>query len=279
MDEEKKSFIASFYPLYVMMLNIADGVQGIEVVNMLENHGGCLHGFQLRPQDLKNIEKSSAFIINGAGMEPFLERIMEQYPEIEMIDSSEGINLLPCSSNRDDLNKDPHNHEYNPHIWLSIENHIKQVHNISEKLAHADTANADYYLKNASFYIEKLNNLKEEIHKKLDNLPNKNIVTFHDAFAYFVDEFGLKTVGFVSSDPHNQPSALEISGIIEIIKRYDVKAIFTEPQYPEDIVKTLSEQTGCKIYVLDSGVSGTEDKDSYINIMRKNAEILAEALS
>ena len=79
-----------------MALNITDGIDGIQVDNMAGQQTGCLHDYQLQSKDMKNIEQADVFVINGAGMESFMEKVTDQLPDLRVIDSSEGISLLRC---------------------------------------------------------------------------------------------------------------------------------------------------------------------------------------
>ena len=136
-------YVASCYPVYIITLNLIDGIEGTEVIHMSENHQGCLHDFQIQSEDLKNIEKSSAFIINGAGMENFLKKVTDEIPQIKIIDSSKNIELLENNCHH----HHSHEHEYNPHIWMSIDNYIKQTENIAEDLIESDPENEEKYKK------------------------------------------------------------------------------------------------------------------------------------
>jgi zinc transport system substrate-binding protein len=265
-----------------MMLNITDGASNVEVVNMSENHTGCLHDFQIQPEDLKNIETSAAFIINGADMEPFVEKTLQENPNVKIIDSSKGIELIPSGgheSHHHEEEEEDHHHEYNPHIWVSINNYIKQIENITDGIIKLDPPNAAIYELNYNTYRKNLVQLKNQMHEKTDNLPNKNIVTFHEAFPYFAKEFSLNVVGVINQNPHSEPSSREISDTINKIKRNNVKALFVEPQYSDDLAKNIALETNSKIFVLDPAVTGDNNKDYYINTMKKNMQTLIEALS
>ena len=274
---ENLKFVTSCYPVYIMALNLTDSIDGVEVLNMTENHSGCLHDFQLQSEDLKQIEKSSAFIINGAGMESFMDKIIKESPNVKTIDSSVGIELIKD----DDCDcEDEHcHHEYNPHIWVSVSNYIKQVENIAKGLANIDPAHSDRYKKNADIYTEKLNTLKNKMHSELSDIKNKDIITFHEAFPYFAKEFGLNIAGVISHEPDNDPNAKELMDIIEIVKKLSIKALFVEPQYPRDAANIVSHETGAKIHTLDPAATGDKSKDSYLNTMAKNLEVLKEALN
>ena len=261
--------VTSFYPMYVATINITQGVDGVTVTNMTKPQTGCLHDYQLMTEDMKTLEKADAFVINGAGMESFLDKVVNQQKNLKIIDASKGIELL-----KDD-------DEENPHVWLSVTDAILQVKNIAEQLKAADPKHADAYEKNAAAYIKKLEALKAEMHAELDTVPNKDIVTFHEAFPYFAKEFGLNIISVVEREPGTEPTPAELQETIEQVKKLPVKVLFTEPQYSPSAAETIARETGAKIYTLDPVVTGEatpEAKDAYIDTMRKNMNTLKEAL-
>lgn len=268
-------YVASCYPVYIITLNLIDGIEGTEVIHMSENHQGCLHDFQIQSEDLKNIEKSSAFIINGAGMENFLKKVTDEIPKIKIIDSSKNIELLENNCHH----HHSHEHEYNPHIWMSIDNYIKQTENIAEDLIESDPENEEKYKKNREEYISKLKNLKNDITLKLKDAHGKSIITFHEAFPYFANEFGLNIPDVINHDPESEPSAKQISKTINVMRENNINSLFIEPQYKSTAAETISKETGAKIYILDPAVTGENSKDAYIEIMNKNADTLKEALN
>jgi glycosyltransferase involved in cell wall biosynthesis len=64
--------------MYISTKNITRGIDGVRVINMTKPQTGCLHDYQLTPQDLKTLEAADAFIVNGAGMESFLDKVVSQ---------------------------------------------------------------------------------------------------------------------------------------------------------------------------------------------------------
>ena len=271
---EKKSaepfrIVTSFYPMYVATINITDGVDGVEVYNMTKPQTGCLHDYQLMTEDMKTLEKADAFVINGAGMEDFMDKVTGAQKEMKIIDASRGIELI-----HDDEGD-------NPHVWLSVTDAIAQVRNIADQLKEADPAHADKYEKNAAAYIEKLTALKNEMHAALDNVPHKDIVTFHEAFPYFAKEFNLNIIGVVEREPGTEPTPTELQETIEQVNALPTKVLFTEPQYSPAAAETIARETGAKIYTLDPVVTGEATpaaKDTYIDTMKKNMKVLQEAL-
>ena len=271
---EKKSaepfrIVTSFYPMYVATINITDGVDGVDVYNMTKPQTGCLHDYQLMTEDMKTLEKADAFVINGAGMEDFMDKVTEQQKKLKVIDASRGIALI-------------HDEEGdNPHVWLSVTDAITQVRNIADQLKEADPSHAAQYEKNAAAYIEKLTALKTEMHAALDNVPHKDVVTFHEAFPYFAKEFHLNIIGVVEREPGTEPTPTELQETIEQVNSLPSKVLFTEPQYSPAAAETIARETGAKIYTLDPVVTGEATpaaKDAYIDTMKKNMKVLQEAL-
>ena len=261
--------VTSFYPMYIATLNITQGIEGVTVTNMTKPQTGCLHDYQLMTEDMKTLEKADAFVINGAGMESFLDKVIKQQKSLKVIDASKGIDLLKDGD------------EENPHVWLSVTDAIAQVKNIAEQLKAADPKHADAYEKNAAAYIKKLEALKTEMHAALDTVPNKDIVTFHEAFPYFAKEFGLNIISVVEREPGTEPTPAELQETIEQVKALPVKVLFTEPQYSPSAAETIARETGAKIYTLDPIVTGEANEqalNAYIDTMKKNMETLKTAL-
>ena len=278
--EDSIKVVTSFYPMYLLASNVVKDIDNVELINMTNSATGCLHDYSLTTDNIKLLEDCDVFIINGAGMESFLDKVLEQKPDLKIIDASEGMELIKSDYMDESHNHDhghDHDEEYNPHVWLSVENAIKQVENIENKLIEYNSINKDKYSQNAREYIEQLSNLDNKIHSELDNIKNKNIVTFHEAFPYFAKEYGLNIVGVVQREAGSEPSAKELQETIEKIKKLDVKAICVEPQYSTKAAETISKETNVKVYTLDPIVTEESKNSSYIDIMNKNLETLKEA--
>ena len=111
--EEKDDFqiVTSFYPMYIAALNIVGDTENVALTNLSEPQTGCLHDFQMTPEDMKLLSRADVFIINGGGIESFMEDIAKQYPELVIIEACEGIELL-CE-------EEAHGHEHeegNEHV-------------------------------------------------------------------------------------------------------------------------------------------------------------------
>lgn len=275
------NIITSFYPMYVATANIVEGIENVNVECLASPEVGCLHDYQLTVKDMMKLENADVFVINGGGMESFLDKAISVYPEMKIINASEQI--LGEEHHDEHEHNHEHNHEHlhgatNPHVWVSIDLHIHQIEEIAHRLSEIDVENKEKYEKNAQIYIEKLETLSEQMHSELDLLPNKDIITFHEAFHYFAEEFGLNVMAVIEREPGTSPSARDVANIIDTVREYDVSAIFVEPQYLKTAANTISNETGVSVYELDPATSGSFENDAYIKIMEKNLEVLKEAL-
>ena len=104
----KFRIVTSFYPVYIATANITKGVDGVEVINMTKPQTGCLHDYQLTTDDMKTLDQADAFVANGAGMEAFLDKVINEHKNLKVIDASKDIELLQDEEGE------------NPHVWLSI---------------------------------------------------------------------------------------------------------------------------------------------------------------
>ena len=281
-ESSRLKLLASFYPIAIMALNITDGVEGVAVESMAQQQTGCLHDFQMTTADMKKAETADAFLINGAGMEGFLDKISDQLPELPVIDSSTGIPLIASGEDHHHDGGEGHDHDqedYNPHLWVSITNCMEQVRNLSEGIISLDPEHEAEYRENTETYLEKLSALRDKMHSALDHVKNKDIITFHEAFPYFAEEFGLHIAAVINREPDSQPSAKELADTIRLVRETGVKALFVEPLYPETSADIIAAETGAQVYVLDPAVSGEWDKNAYLTAMESNLQVLAQALN
>lgn len=263
------TIVTSFYPLYIEAINVTKDIPGVKVVNMTPPMTGCLHDYQLKPDDLKTLSEAEIFVVNGAEMEAFMDKVVEQLPDLKIVDASKGIPLIKGDGEEED----------NPHVWVSISNAIQQIKNIGLQLATLDPDHAAQYSANTSAYADKLEALRAKMHQALDGAKKRDIITFHEAFPYFAQEFNLNIVAVIEREPGSEPSAAELADTIETVKKSKIKALFAEPQYPSKAAETIARETGAMIFNLDPAVTGPMEPDAYLKIMESNMKTLEEALN
>ena len=260
-ESDKLKIVTSFYPIYIMTINLTNGIENVEVSNMAENYVGCIHDYTLTTTDLKKFENADIFIENGYGMEQFSQKIIDSYPDVKIIDSSTKIT--------DFVQEDD---EVNPHFWTSIDNYILQVEKISEGLQELDPLNSENYKKNESIYEEKLKELKDKYNEI--NFSGKSVVSLNESFSYLFKFIGVNETLIETDHEQSALSAETVKEVIEEVKNTGIKAIVIAENDDNQNANLIAEETGAKVYKLNDAMNGDNSIDSYINVMNENLEIL-----
>ena len=261
-DDGKFKIVTSFYPIYIMTANITEGAKDIELVNMTDTNVGCIHNYTLTTQDMKKIERADVLIENGLGLESFNDKMMNINKDLQILDSSQNLQNLIVEENKT-----------NPHIWTSITNYIAQVENITKGLIEANPENTEIYEKNSKEYIGKLTDLKLRYEVELQ-LKGQTAVTLNENFAYFGKEIGLNLTVIQTSHEESAISAETLKSVIEMMKQTGSKIIIIDAEDNIKNAETIASETGAKIYRLNSGTTGSMNKEAYINVMQDNLESL-----
>lgn len=262
-ESHNLKIVTSFYPIYIMTLNITNGVSGVEVSNMAENYTGCIHDYTLTTTDLKKFENANIFIQNGHDMEQFSQKIIDSYPNVQMIDSSSKITDFVQDGD-----------EINPHFWTSIDNYILQVEEITERLKVIDTKNSDLYEQNKNAYIQKLQDLKNE-YQNYDFKDNL-VVSLNEAFSYLFKFIGVNETLIETDHEQSSLSAETVKAVIEKMKELGIDTIVIGQNDDDQNANLISSETGAKVYRLNDAMSGDNSLNSYIDIMKENLEVLKE---
>lgn len=263
-SDGKIRILTSFYPIYIMTLNITNGVNNVEVSNMADKLNGCIHDYTLTTTDLKKFETANIFIENGAGLESFTDKIVNSYKDLKVIYAAQNVTNFIYSDDN----------ESNSHIWLSIENYKNEVQTIASKLSEIDEANSGLYNANANQYIEKLNELQSKF-KQLD-LSNKKAICLDESLEYLLKENNIDETLIETDHDQASISAELIKETIYKMNSEEIKAIFIDKNDSDKLAKALQNETGAKIYVLNSGMNGEKNLNSYIDLMNQNYEILKD---
>ena len=281
-DGQELTVVTSFYPMYIAAENVIGDADGVRLENLSEPQTGCLHDFQLTPEDMKLLSTADVFIINGGGIESFMKEVAEAYPNLKIIEACENTSLLSGEE------KDTHHHEeeteeehahgdVNAHAWMSVSAYETQVQTIADGLSEADPERSSAYQNGAKAYLGKLDELKKRQEKLKQEISGQSVILFHEAYAYVAEDYGLQVNYLLDLDEERQVSAGEVSDVLSAVRKGHVKYILAEELYGKSMGDTIRKESDAKVLYLDPLNRGTYEKDSYINGMKKNMEILEEA--
>lgn len=274
---KKLTIVTSFLPIQSHTAAIAG--DNASVSQLLSQETGP-HDFQLKPADVKKVADADLFIINGAGIEGWLEELVRKLGRKKpvVIDASKGASLLASPKEIQTGSRDSGYGE-NPHVWLDPLIARQQVANILRALQRADSPNAKAYAHNAKAYLTRLRQLDEDFRTAMDSLPNKNLVTFHDAFPYLARRYGLNYVGYISEFPEKDPTPRQLATLIDRIKAHRIGVLFAEANYAPRLLKRVATQSGAKVSQLDTLEVGQGHATAYLDRMRANLAALREAFT
>ncbi len=262
-EADQYTVVTSFYPMYIAALNVVGDNDRIRLENLSEPQTGCLHDYQLTPADMQLLSTADAFVVNGGGIESFLEEAAEQYPKLTIINASGQVDLI----------------EDNAHAWMNIEDYMTQVKTIAGELSAADPADAEKFSENADAYLDKLSSLKEEADAIKPLMEGKEIVIFHEAYEYVAEEYGMQVSYVMDLDEERQVSAGEVADVVRAVQDGGVQVILAEELYGKDMGDTVESETDAKVCYLDTLVRGDYDADSYLGAMQQNINLLKEVFS
>jgi ABC-type Zn uptake system ZnuABC Zn-binding protein ZnuA len=292
--EQTLQLLASTFPIYQITRNLTAGNKRVQVALMIPAELGCPHDYALSPQDMRKLTKADVLIINGLGLEEFMGAPVQQAnPKLRIIDSSRGITQLLHFGEAEEHDHDGHPgrpaakdqlHEEaetpNPHLFASPRMAAQLSANIAAQLARIDPAGAPLYAANAKAYGQRLERLAEACTALGQRLRNNRIVTQHGVFDYLARDMGLEVVAVVQGHAGQEPSASEILAIVATVKEKKAGAIFTEPQYPKGVGKTIAKEAGIAAATLDPAANGPTEAplDYYEQVMRTNLDTLERTL-
>ena len=300
--------MTSFYPMYIATENVAGDCTAIEVKNLSEPQTGCLHDFQLTPEDMKLLSTADMFVINGGGMESFLDDVTKQYPKLNIVETiadeadevdtdgqktihghedtpdhaEETEHTHSHEEDADDHGSEEGSHEHghthdNAHEWMSVSHYRSQVEKIKDAMCEAFPAYQEVFVDNAKAYDDKLAALQAQQEEITKAASGTKIITFHEAYEYVAEDYGLDICYTMDLDEERQISAGEVADVLKEINENDVKIILAEELYGSKLAETIQKEADVNVYYLDTLVRGDYDKESYIKGMQENINILKAA--
>ncbi len=280
--------VTSFYPVWLLTLNLTAGIDGITVKNLAAPDTGCLHDYTLMPSDMLALSEADALLINGAGMESFLPMVLEACPGLPVIDASEGIELLEEEDAEEEHDHEGHGHEGhshdeegNSHIWLDPARASEMAENLAEGLIRIMPEYADAIRANLADLQARLSDLAALMKSSVQNPAGRDVIIMHEAFPYFAEACGLHVIEIVDKEPEDNLPASRLVELVKTVSSCPSLPVVIRSTEEDPAVSVLAEETGVPVCALDTLASGPENPplDYYEITMLNNLRLISDVLS
>lgn len=268
--KEKTRIVASFYPVYVAALNLTQGIGDVELISLTGPQTGCLHDFQLSPDNMITLAEADVLVINGAGAEAFLDDARSRFPELPVVDTSAGISLLESGHAHEHEDGEIHEELVNEHIWTSPSRYYRQVENLRDGLCEADPAHAAQYRDNAAQYLAEIGEIRAAFADTAASLPFDGCILFHESLRYFADDLGLTPLASLPIGEDAGVSAADLAAAQQAAAAAGQVWLLYDNQYDLAYEYLADSAADGRILQLDMGVVGDESPDAWLNAMREN---------
>jgi zinc/manganese transport system substrate-binding protein/zinc transport system substrate-binding protein len=314
-SQEGYGVAATTYPIWVLTREVLEGT-GIEAQLLTPPDAGCPHDYVLTPNDLMKVSAARKPLLlfkNGAGLDDHIcKAAMSAHKGIIVVDTGAGIEVIGDDDDDEHDHEAEHDHDdhdhhdgeddhdehdgeheaeghhhhhhhggENGHFFASPYEARKIVATITAALAEKDPVHAAKYRENAAKLDKRLQILGDEFKSRLEPYASRHVATQHDIFDYLLRDCGFEKPLAIFADPETPPSPAEITEMTKEFKEHDVKVIFTEPQYPDELAKLIGKETGATVVKIDPMASGPANPPMgyYVDTMQRNLEIMKKALA
>ena len=273
-----------------MVYDVVSQVGGDAIaLDLLLPLGTDPHAFEPTPQDVALVADADLVFVNGAGLETFLEPLLGSAgADQKAVPVSAGITLLHADEEHEgeqEHQEEEHDHEGgDPHTWTDPRNVMVWVDNIEQVLQAVDPANSELYAANAQAYQTELEELDGWVRTQVAGIPeaDRQIVTDHQAFSYFAEEYGFVQVGAIipSYNTMAEPTARELADLEDAIRTLGVKAVFVGNTVNPTLAGSVAEDTGVRLVQLLTGslTPAGGPAPTYVEYIEYNVTTIVEAL-
>lgn len=280
-------------PLGFIANAITDGVTETKV---LLPTSASPHDYSLKPSDVEQLQSAQLVVWIGEEMESFLEKSIDKLPKEKVLtlENVPAIKELVEHSGEEKEDKHDHKHEHKHshnhahdghshdedwHIWLSPKAGEQIAEQIAERLSQQLPEQKAKIAENLANFKAILATKNSEIAKQLEPVKSKGYYTFHDAYGYFEDAYGLKSLGSFTINPTVAPGAKTLNAIKKSIAQKQAQCLFAEPQFTPKVIESLSKGTSAKVGQLDPlGAKIELSKNAYPEFLQSLANQFSDCL-
>lgn len=233
-----------------------EGIAGEDfTVNVMLPPGADHHIWEPLPAQITSLARSEAFVMNGQlGFEQaWMGRFSEINPEMKILDLSAGIDLIGTEeglSHDDHHDHEGHAHEgADPHYWMSPVSAYVMAEDVRDFLTELNPGSAEKYNAGYNILVQKISSIDSLLKAALSETPSKAFMIYHPALGYMANDYGLQQVTF--EDEGKSPSPARMKELIDTARELDIRIIFIQAEYDVRSAKSLAEETGAELIVID----------------------------
>lgn len=269
---DKIKVVTSIFPIG----NIIENLGGEEVeVKVLVDPGISPHNYDPKPSDVAAVADADVIFVVGGDFDGWIQNLVMDagVNEERVVELKDFITLRPFSEDEageathegDEVNDE----NFDPHFWLSPTRVMEMIDDITAKFKEMDPDNAALYdWENDDFEME-INGLNDFINTEVAQFATKQLITYHNSFQYFADDYGLEVVGTVEQLAGLEPTPEKLQTVSDVIKENDLNVVFIEPQLSSDVVEALTSDLRVQIGELDP-LGGVDGRVTYQSLIRHN---------
>ncbi|MFP4580566.1 MAG: metal ABC transporter solute-binding protein, Zn/Mn family [Candidatus Sumerlaeia bacterium] len=250
-------------------------------VHLMVPPGKSPHVYEPTPRQMVDLAKAELYLTVGASFEDaYIKRIARTYPDLQIIDSTKGINRRAMDETHDhehgkpddedgqehhgdhdhaaghdeahdeDENEDEHEDEHlDPHVWLSTDNLKIMARNTASALGEIIPEKAEAIDERLKNLIEEINQVQERLSKQLKPYAGSRVYVFHPAFGYFTDAFKLRQRSVEIEG--KAPTPRQLNRLIKDARAAKVKILFVQPQFDQKSARAVASAINGAVVRLD----------------------------
>lgn len=229
--------------------------------------------YEPKPDAARKLAGADLIVSNGVGLDDFLDGLIAAADEgaASRLVLGDGIDEITI------------NGEGNPHFWLDPSLVVdRYLPAITARLSELDPADKAIFEANRATYAAAITALDDANKAAIATIPaaDRKLVTAHDAFPYFARHYGFELIGVLLANVGQEPTASELAGLVETVKRAGVKAVFSEAQFSPKLTETLAAEAGVSqvVTTLYNDTVGPPPADTYLGMMEWNVAQIVQAL-
>lgn len=262
-DDGKFNIVTSFYPMQILVMNVAGGIDGVTVECMSDPNIGCIHDHVFTTDDLRKVENADVYVENGLELETFNDQLLNAYPDLTIIEAASEVTDAPEDEG-----------EVNGHVWTSIDDYIIEIRTVSAALSEADPDHASEYEANAEEYIGKIEQLRSGYEDQIAAAEGMSVLVVDETLPSFCEWLGLDYRVVETDHEQSALSAGDIADIIDWMNDNGVTVIFVSSESDTGIADSIASEIGGSIFEFDTCMTGEVYADAYLDQMVNNLELL-----